>query len=118
MPCSRDRAFGITRLTRGQYVGTRLGDREIRRIHARECRPTALLNVGVLLPRTDLFELGHFLRGLGGAPELVSAHRGQHGYKRGARISHSHLLGSTLQRPSAPTEADDHCGEKAHEGSL
>jgi exodeoxyribonuclease-3 len=35
-----------------------------------------------------------------------------------ATIYFRHFLGRASKHPPAPTEADDHCGEKAREGSL
>src|ERR1700716_1632590 len=43
----------VSLLQRRQHLGARVGDGEVGRAHAGECRPATLLNEGVLLPQTD-----------------------------------------------------------------
>ena len=80
--------------------------------------PSALLDVGVLHPGTDLFQFGHIRQGIGAVLELVSANRGKHVYDGRAGILLGHLFGRAAQRPTAPAEADHDCGDETGERAL
>jgi hypothetical protein len=105
-------------LRSGEHGGTRLSDAALGRGHSGECRPAALLDVGVLHPRTDLFKLGHVCRCLGALSKLVGTHRGQNCHDRGSCTFCCGFARSARQCPPTPTEADDHCCEKAGNRAL
>jgi len=78
--------------------------------HARECRPAALLDVGVLHPRVDFLELRHVQRESRrfGTCRRTSGRvppQGPHWYPSQRSAS------QCFQHPSAPVEADE-CGCK------
>ena len=60
-----------------EQVDARLSDAAVGRGHSGKCRPAALLDVGVLHPRTDLFQFGHVRRCIGALSELVGAYGGK-----------------------------------------
>src|SRR5512133_2782486 len=108
----------LSLLQSGEQCGARLGDAAVGRGHSGECRPAALLDVGILHPRADLFKLGHVCRCLGGLAEFVSTHRGQNRHDGGSSTFCCGFLRSASQCPAAPTEADDHCCEKTGKRAL
>jgi hypothetical protein len=78
-----------------------------------ECRPAALLDVGVLQPRIDLFQFDHVRRGIGVFAELLRAHWGKNRHDGDGGTLLRHSLRGTFQCPPAPSESDDHGGEAA-----
>src|SRR5690348_7866634 len=105
-------------LQSGEQGGARLGDAAIGRGHSGECGPAALLDVGVLHPRADLFKLGHVCRRIGGLAEFVGTHWGQNRYDGGSCTFCRGFPRSASQCPAAPAEADDHCCKKTGKRAL
>jgi hypothetical protein len=101
---------GIAKLLQGG--GTCVVDAE-GRDNSWECRPAALLDIGVLQPRIYLFQFCHVRSDIDILPELFSAHWGKNRHDGDGGFLVRHSLRGTLQCPSAPSEADDHGGERA-----
>jgi len=109
----------VCRLFQGvEHLGTSFGNVGIWRFHARKRRPTALRDERVLFPRVDRLEFRQSRLGRGRMLEVIDADWREHRHNCVFGTLVRHFRGRISERPSAPSEADDDCCEKARDGSL
>src|ERR1700722_10953444 len=114
-PCS---ALPAELFHAAEQSSARLGHAGICRLAARHHGPTALFDIGRLLPGVGLFHRRHVRRGVGAALDLIDADRrdcGNHG--AACRIVRERLRRAS-EHPPAPAEADGECRGDPDGGAL